>query len=165
MHWVFISSEKLGVWDLCVHLVLNVCLFCFWLLLFASLSFYFPILLPYFSSLHFSVSCSCVSCYRLRGVVWIWLALSSLHFPFILLWLIPPFIPPCEIELSLSAWYQDLSFCFNLLVWLFPFLISTRVQQGQERMHSTIWELNTSPSTLSTNCWRWIFTRIWGLSP
>lgn len=91
LHRVFISSEKLGVWDLCVHLVLNVCLFCFRLVLFVLFPFYFPILLPYFSSLHFSVSCACASCYRLRGVVWIWLALSSLHFPFVLLWLIPPF--------------------------------------------------------------------------
>lgn len=114
--------------------------------------FYFPILLPYFSSLRFSVSCSCVSCYRLRGVVWIRLALSSLHFPFILLWLIPPFLPPCEIELSLSARYQDLSFCFNLLVWLFPFLIPICVQQGQERMHTRPFEkLTTSSSTLFTN--------------
>lgn len=48
LHRVFISSEKLGVWDLCVHLVLNVRLFCFRLVLFVTLSLLFPHIITLF---------------------------------------------------------------------------------------------------------------------
>lgn len=58
--------------------------------------FFLFLLLPHIitllSTFYFSVYCSYVfHGIGFRGVAWIWLALSSLHFPFILLWLLSPF--------------------------------------------------------------------------
>lgn len=118
LHRAFISSEKFGVWDLCVHHVLNFCFFFFSLLLSMSICvvcFSYSLLLSHIITLFLPVSPFFFlfsSWYRLSGMDMVGVVFCA--FPF-------PLLPPCEIELSLSARYQDLSFCFNLLVQLFPF--------------------------------------------
>lgn len=78
------------------------------------------------------------------------MVLSFVHFSLHLFMVYFPFslLPPCEIELSLSARYQDLSFYFNLLVRLFPFL-SLTLSGPRTKTQPAAQPSTSSPSVLS----------------
>lgn len=103
---------------------------CWFVLLASSIfSYYYPL----------SPSVPCTCCFHgigLSGVDMVGVVFCAFPpFHLLMAYSLFPLLPPCEIELSLSARYQDLSFCFNLLVRLFSFFslyLDSCLVQSQE---------------------------------